>query len=378
MSNIGAAESQTPGVGGKPPPASLSVISVKGKVPPPRKSGDLTRLFEMARGPKEPAPAQGEVVALAMPPEPAEEPRPPESPEPVPPALVALDLTSTIPAGTVAPLALSLDTLADAEGSITVAADEFERPPQPAPSPVEPGAEIASLAVHATAVATLPEETQAAAEGCSLPRWVVDAAMPPPPIETSEEPVPEPLPPVAEAAVPVPEPVPETEPAAMAPTPAEAPVAAPPPQFDTVVDYWRFLRGSREFPAASQVDRTMVSERWPSSLLLAFASMSSDPRDEPELAQVTRLGRACADAESAVDYSPYATRWMLELGRAALRAAEPVEELTRLSTASGTRAFRLVALPLGPAGTDPDSVLCELAPTPEAPRFGKRRVWLED
>jgi len=378
VSDVTAVGTETPGGAGKPPPASLSMISVKGKVPPPRKNGDLTRLFELSRGPKEPAPAQGEVVALALPPERAEETPPPPSSQPAPSAFVALDLASAIPADTAEPLTLSLDTLVDAQGSVTVAAEEFERSQQRAPKPAEPGAEIASLAVHATAAATLPEETQPTAEGCFLPRWVVDAVTPPAPVETSPEPAPEPEPALAEAAIPLPEPVAVPEPVVAEPAPAEAPAAVPPPEFEAIVDYWRYLRGSSEFPTASQVDRTMVSERWPSSLLLAFTSMSSDPRAEPELAQVMRLGCASADAESAVDYSPYATRWMLELGRAALRAAEPVEELARLSTASGSRGFRLVALPLGPAGADPDTVLCELAPTSDAPRFGKRRVWLED
>jgi hypothetical protein len=374
VSDTTALDAGTPGSAGKPPPASLSVISVKGKIPPPRKNGDLTRLFELAREPKQPAPEQGEVVALALPPERAEETPPPPPSQPAPSAFVALDLASAIPADTVEPLALSLDTLVDAEGSVTVAVEDFERAPRPA----EPGAEIAPLAVHATAAAALPEETQAATEGCSLPRWVVDAVMPPTPVETFSEPAPEPEPALAEPPTSVPEPVAVAEPVVVDPAPAETPAAVPPPEFEAIIDYWRYLRGSSEFPTTSQVDRAMVSERWPSSLLLAFTSMSSDPRAEPELSQVMRLGRASADAESAVDYSPYATRWMLELGRAALRAAEPVEELARLSTASGSRGFRLVALPLGPAGADPDTVLCELAPPSDAPRFGKRRVWLED
>ena len=348
-------------VGTKPPPASLSTIPVKGKVSSSRKTGDLTRLFELARNASSLERPSGDIEVLGVPVEPAEELQAPAEPELQ--VFAPLELTSTIPADTSAPLTLSLEATPEPQNGVTVAADAVDLPLPATQIAIEPGAEIAPLPVNATTPAPLPEVTQPASEPSVLPRWLVDAITPPTPAAV------EPAPTAIE--MPAPEPSPE-------PVLAQTPVAAPMPQFSALVDYWRFLRGSHEFPTASQVERGLVSERWPSSVLLAFAMMPGGGRGEPELAQVTRLGRACADAESAVDYSPYATRWMLELGRAALRAAEPVEEIARLSTASGSRGFRLIALPLGPAGADPDSVLCELAPTSDAPRFGKRRVWLED
>ena len=375
-----AVDTDTPGPSGKPPAASLSTISFKGKVPPPRKTGDLTRLFEMARTQKEPSVARGEVVAIAMP-VPSDE-RPAETPSPAwsapaPPALAALDLTSAAPADTVEPLTLSLDAVEPPQGELTVSAETLETPAeaptQAAWSPDEPVAEIVPLSLHAIVAEAAAPETPAASTHTLLPRWVLDAAVPPLPAKEFPEPAPEPEVAVETAPVQTPDPTPESPPPAVEHMAEQAPH-----EFQTLTEYWRFLRGNREFPAASHVDRSLVAERWPSSLLLAFTPVSSDGRSEPELSQVTRLGRACADAESAVEYSPYATRWMLELGRAALRAGEPVEELARLSTVEGGRGFRLVALPLGPAGADPDTVLCELVPSTAAPRFGKRRVWLED
>jgi hypothetical protein len=375
-----AVDTDTPNPNGKPPAASLSTISYKGKVPPPRKSGDLTRLFEMARTKKEPSTARGEVVPIAMP-EPSHEP-PAETPSPAwsapeSPALAALDLTSAAPSDTVEPLTLSLDAVEPPPGELTVAAvtpeTPAEAPASATQSPVESVTEIVPMSLHAITTEPVAPETLAAPAHTVLPSWVMDAAEPPLPVKEFPELAPEPE--IAVETTPVQAPDPGPEP----PVPAAEPVAAETPrEFETLTEYWRFLRGDQEFPAASHVDRRLVAERWPSSLLLAFAPMSSNGRGEPELAQVTRLGRACADAESAVEYSPYATRWMLELGRAALRAGEPVEELARLSTAEGGCGFRLVALPLGPAGADPDSVLCELVPSTAAPRFGKRRVWLED
>ena len=375
-----AVDTDTPNPSGKPPAASLSTISYKGKAPAPRKSGDLTRLFEMARAQREPSAARGEVVTIAVPAPDDERPAETLSPAwtaPEPPALAALDLTSAAPADTVEPLTLSLDAIEPPPGELTVAAETpeipAEAPRQAAQSAEEPTAEIVPLSPHAIVAEPAAPEPHAASAHTLLPRWVVDAAEPPLPAKEFPEPAPEPEIAVETAPLRMPDPALES------PAPALEPMAqAMPREFETLVEYWRHLRGSREFPAASNVDRSLVAERWPSSLLLAFTPVLGDGRSEPELAQVTRLGRACADAESAVEYSPYATRWMLELGRAALRAGEPVEELARLSTAEGGRGFRLVALPLGPAGADPDSVLCELVPSTVAPRFGKRRVWLED
>ena len=354
-------ETEPASVGPKPPPASLSTISVKGKAAGSRKTGDLTRLFELAHKASDLGQPGGEIEVLGVPAAADDVLAAPAVAEAEPPAPAALELASTVSAEPDAPLTLSLLATPEPESVPPVAAEALDLPPPPVPSAIAPGAEILPPAGNAAAPAPLPQETRAASEREPLPRWFLEAITP----TTS-----------AAVAAPTPEPVEKAAPAPEA-SPEPAPTVAPLPQFSALVDYWRFLRGSHEFPAASQVERSLVSERWPSSILLAFASMPGG-RGEPELAQVTRLGRACADAESAVDYSPYATRWMLELGRAALRAAEPVEEIARLSTASGSRGFRLVALPLGPVDADPDSVLCELAPTANAPRFGKRRVWLED
>jgi len=80
--------------------------------------------------------------------------------------------------------------------------------------------------------------------------------------------------------------------------------------------------------------------------------------------------------QEAIDSGSYAIEWMIEVGRAAIAAAAPLEELQRLPTRAGSVAFRLLALPLGAPHAEPDTVLCHLAPATAAPRFGKRRNWL--
>jgi len=184
-----------------------------------------------------------------------------------------------------------------------------------------------------------------------------------------------------EAAAPAaPEPPPAVEPApAVALAPVEPlPVPTPPaaPEFTELADYWRSLLGGEDHPTLDSIDRDLVTERWPGSLLIAYTPASQDPRGELRPGRVTRLGTACAATQSAVDAGSHSTEWMLEVARAALVNDEPVEEQQRLATLTGVAGFRMVALPLGPSNGLASAVLCTLLPSPVAPRFGKRRTWL--
>jgi len=165
---------------------------------------------------------------------------------------------------------------------------------------------------------------------------------------------------------------PDAEPVAAKAAPATPNV----PEFTDVTAYWRQLCGASEYPAVAAVDRELVARNWPGSLLIAFARSADYPRRDPSIGGVTRLGAASAAMQEAIDNGSYAIEWMIDVGRAALAAAAPLEELQRLSTSVGSVAFRLVALPLGTPHAEPDTVLCQLAPATAAPRFGKRRNWL--
>jgi len=221
---------------------------------------------------------------------------------------------------------------------------------EPAPAPAEP-----SPAVQAPAVADVApiEPAVAAAEAA---------------------PAPEPAP-----LVPVPAPLPEPpEPtrAAVEPRPEPTPAAPRTPAFKELVDYWRSLRSGDDHPAAELIDRDLVTERWPGTLLIAYTPASQDPRGELRPGRVTRLGSACTETQSVVEAGSHSTEWMLEVARTAIVNDEPVEEQQRLATIKGVAGFRMVALPLGPPRALPTAVLCTLMPSPGAPRFGKRRVWL--
>ncbi|HUK10451.1 MAG TPA: hypothetical protein VLX09_21450 [Stellaceae bacterium] len=161
-----------------------------------------------------------------------------------------------------------------------------------------------------------------------------------------------------------------------APETSPAPVEAAATEFPDIAAYWRSLCGELVYPAVSAVDRDFVSQRWPGTLMIAFACTPGYPNRHPSIGGVARLGTASATLQEAIDSGSYAVEWMIEVGRAALAAAAPLEELQRLPTHDGNIAFRLLALPLGARNAEPDTVLCHLAPATAAPRFGKRRNWL--
>jgi len=254
-----------------------------------------------------------------------------------------------------------------------VEAHEVEAPAADAqPGPVDFSPSLAYAAASALEIDPAIDAAAPAALGppeVAAPTYHVQAEPLEPPATTA----------VSAAAIEV-EPAVETK-AVEAPASVPAPVKEPAPAapaFASLAEYWHFLRGGQDFPATETLDHALVTERWPGSLVIAFTPGSQDVRGEPRPAGVTRLGTACAATRDAVDYGSYATEWMLELARAALVSGSGVEEMQRLQTSAGAAGFRLVALPLGRTDRDPDSVLCELVPSPAAPRFGKRRAWLQD
>lgn len=331
----------------KPPPASLISITAKSKTAGAKKSGDLTRLFELAhRGPPaalvepapavEPAPSAPATAIFDRPPEPA--PISDAAPD-VPESLVDADL----PLMLAPPFAVEVsDDLASGPVEPAPAAE----PPTPSPITVDPVTETAERrpAIPAPSASTSPS--------LEVP-------------ERAPEPPPAPKPDAPEARA-------HVEPLAVPASPT-APRAL---KFAELADYWRSLRKADEHPAAEAIDRDFITERWPGSLLIAYTPASQDPRGEPRPGRVTRLGTACAETQSAIDAGSHSTEWMLEVARAALVNDEPVEEQQRMATLTGDAGFRMVALPLGPPKGLPNAVLCMLLPSPGAPRFGKRRIWL--
>jgi hypothetical protein len=271
--------------------------------------------------------------------------------EPTQPLSVAL-----VPMEARTPAAGALETPASA-----IDAPAPEMPvPEASPATLEPAVERteAPPALSPLAVAAPIEPASPASEP-------PPSSEPPPIAAAPVEPAP--------AAQPAPTPIAPVEPV---PTPLSLPAEQHAPAFKELVDYWRSLRSGDDHPPAESIDRGLVTERWPGTLLIAYTPASQDPRGELRPGHVTRLGSASTETQNAVEAGSHSTEWMLEVARTALVNDEPVEEQQRLATIKGVAGFRMVALPLGPSRGLPTSVLCTLMPSQSAPRFGKRRIWL--
>jgi hypothetical protein len=107
-------------------------------------------------------------------------------------------------------------------------------------------------------------------------------------------------------------------PAPVEPPPAPIPAAHRTPVFKELVDYWRSLRHGDDHPAADSIDRDLVTERWPGTLLMTYLPASQDPRGESRPSRVTRLGSACTETQSVAEAGSQSTEWMLEVARTAL------------------------------------------------------------
>ena len=373
----------------KSPAASLISIAGKTKSSGPTKAGDLTRFFELAR--RQPATAT------------QSEPLPTE---PTPAPTVEIESTQSPVAAVPTPIETPVDETPLAEAPMVetaVASTPLEpnfplmlAPPQAVTDTHAPVlvhvAEGPALTVEPDAIAvpdwvkamstvedTLPSET---AEPLKVGLFPAEETISDAEHESAETAPPSAPAAVIEAPLSLAEPPPpprELAPVIVAPaTPAATPIpAAPPtPVFKELVDYWRSLRHGDDNPGPESIDRDLVTERWPGSLLMAYAPASQDTRGELRPSRVTRLGTACAETQSVAEVGSQSTEWMLEVARTALVNDEPVEEFQRLETLTGVAGFRMVALPLGPPRGLPNAVLCILTPNPGAPRFGKRRLWL--
>lgn len=393
----------------KPPAASLTSIATKGKSSGPAKAGDLTRFFEVARHqpaptttseppPTAPTPAPiaevevapSSVAGVSSPIETPVAETPVMETQAVEPPLAPLETAVALEPETVAPsvepviasavtdepsVPLMLappPVVTDADAPMLVHVE-----PDPAPS-VEPEPIVVPDWVKAVSTVedTAPSET---AEPLKVALSPMDETPPPAAMldtaraqtETAPAAFIEPPPPLKESA-----PEPPIAVASVVPVAAPTPAAPRAPIFKELVDYWRSLRQGDDNPAAESIDRDLVIERWPGSLLMTYTPAAQDPRGELRPSRVTRLGNACTEAQSVAEVGSQSTEWMLEVARTALVNDEPVEEQQRLETLTGVAGFRMVALPLGPSKALPNAVLCILTPGPGAPRFGKRRIWL--
>jgi hypothetical protein len=140
------------------------------------------------------------------------------------------------------------------------------------------------------------------------------------------------------------------------PTPAvPAPHAAkhanePPPRAEEIVVYWERLRRGRALPPLADVDRNVVANGWPDSLVVVF---DDDPSAMP---RISRLGAT----DGAIEYTPMVTDWILTCARHSAQRAQKLDEVQDFPMDGDRPRYRLISLPLGVSPGPSEGVLCHL------------------
>jgi hypothetical protein len=124
--------------------------------------------------------------------------------------------------------------------------------------------------------------------------------------------------------------------------------------------FWAQRKNGRRFPSYGDFDAKQIAELWPNTMLLSCGAVGGG---NVNFTQVMRLTGAAAAAEPAeeVTFTPMLTEWMLAIGREAVSAGKPVQDIETFQNTVGSSSYRIVALPLGNEETQVDHVLCNLA-----------------
>ncbi len=131
-------------------------------------------------------------------------------------------------------------------------------------------------------------------------------------------------------------------------------MSEPPPRAEEIVVYWERVRRGRPLPPLADIDRSLVANAWPDSLIVLF---DADPSAMP---RISRLGASAG----AIEYTPMVTDWILSRARNAARRAARHDEVQSFPVEGELPRYRLFLLPLGsPAGAS-DAVLCHLCRMP--------------
>jgi hypothetical protein len=172
------------------------------------------------------------------------------------------------------------------------------------------------------------------------------APLPPPLVDCSPAPI--------EAATTVPELdlLPTPQPARPAQAEIQTAAArAKEPEYWEFIDYWNRLRRDRPLPALTLLDRELVADCWPDSLMVTY------PTADAPMPQIARLSKATGE----IEYTPMVTDWIISCAREVARHGEAMEDEQEFPLAGGTTGYRLLLLPFAGAQGDSDHVLCHLS-----------------
>jgi hypothetical protein len=90
--------------------------------------------------------------------------------------------------------------------------------------------------------------------------------------------------------------------------------------------FWAQRKNGRRFPSYGDFDAKQIAELWPNTMLLSCGAVGGG---NVNFTQVMRLTGAAATAEPAeeVTFTPMLTEWMLAIGREAVSAGKPVQDI---------------------------------------------------
>jgi hypothetical protein len=130
--------------------------------------------------------------------------------------------------------------------------------------------------------------------------------------------------------------------------------AEPLARAEEIVVYWERLRRGRPLPPLVELDRGLVGNSWPDSLIVAFEGGNMS------LPRISRLGAT----NGVIEYEPMVTEWILSRARHAVRRAMKLDEVQSFPMAGDTPHYRMLLLPFGTGAGVSDSVLCHLSLAP--------------
>ncbi len=154
---------------------------------------------------------------------------------------------------------------------------------------------------------------------------------------------------------------------AAAPAPQPAPGAVKSTrqtrQPENITAYWSRLRGSRPYPAVSDLDSDRITSDWPNSILFRCRS-GSDALEPDKTYRPRHSGESMAPGQESalglIDLSPMMLQWLLSLAGDAVRHRRPVEDTESFPSVRQSIGYRAVALPLSANRSVIDHVLCHV------------------
>ncbi|HUK60265.1 MAG TPA: hypothetical protein VLV50_13625 [Stellaceae bacterium] len=123
----------------------------------------------------------------------------------------------------------------------------------------------------------------------------------------------------------------------------------PPPRAEEIVVYWERLRRGRPVPPIAELDRALVGNAWPGSLIVLFERDAAMPR-------ISRLGTT----DGAIEFTPMVTDWIMSSARQAAKRATKHDEVQSFPLEGASARYRLYLLPLATGNATTEGVLCHL------------------